>query len=270
MKTIREAVLRGEPIDFAPFVDVHGHWGPWAITCVPHCQDAGRLRDEMDRYGCDMVWMSASEPGYGDAMRVTNDIVFGLARELPDRVIPYCTLSACEQDRCLEELRRCLALGPCIGVKMHRYHQPAYTLKADFLQPVLETLEAEGVIYMNHDLGDLDTLRWAAAKYPRLTFMDGHFRVASRDLCAEHTNVCDCTCAAMVPDEVRVEVARRGRSDNLLVGSDIGLLCLAFGIGMVAYADIPEPDKRNILGLNAIRLLERTRWFRKPMIRKAW
>ena len=44
-------------------------------------------------------------------------------------------------------------------------------------------------------------------------------------------------------------------------------LVLAFGIGALAYAGIPEQDKRNLLGLNAVKLLERTDWFQRSMLR---
>ncbi len=57
----------------------------------------------MDRFGCDMAWISASDPGFGDAMSRKNDYVFALAEQYPERIIPYCTLSANEQDACLAD-----------------------------------------------------------------------------------------------------------------------------------------------------------------------
>lgn len=267
MKTIGDAIRNGEPIDFTPFIDVHGHFGPWMDTCVPYCRDDQRLVAEMDRFGCDMVWMTASDPGYTESMRIKNDYVFDLAAKHPDRVIPFCTLSAHSQTGCLKELKRCLGRGRCIGVKMHRYNQPAYTLKSKFLQPVLELMEEHRLVYMNHDLGEFPDIRWAAKRYPKLIFMGGHFNPALNEMAGTVPNVTNCTCAAMRPDAVGDEVKRLGRSRALLVGSDFGLFCLAFGVGMVAYAAIPETDKQNILGLNAVRLLERTQWFKASMLR---
>ena len=62
------------------------------------------------------------------------------------------------------------------------------------------------------------------------------------------------------------EVKRIG-SKTMLVGSDFGLFCLSFGIGMVAHADITESEKQDLLGLNALKMLERTGWFDRSMLR---
>lgn len=267
MKTIRDAVRAGEPIDFTPFIDVHGHFGPWCDTTVPWSLDYGRVIDEMDRLGCDIICMTAADPGYAAPMREKNDLVFALADAWPDRVVPYCSLSANEPDGCLEELRRCLARGRCLGVKMHVYQQPPYTLESDFLQPVLELLAEHRLVYLNHTLGDPDILCRVLRRYPDLCFMNGHFSPVCNDLARDFANLFDCTCAAQAPDDVGREVRRLGRSETMLVGSDFGLFCLAFGIGMIAYADIEERHKRNIIGLNAVKLLERTSWYSPSMLR---
>jgi len=267
MSTILDAVRQGEPVNFTPFIDVHGHFGPWPDTTIPHSLDYGRLIGEMDRFGCDMVWMSAADPGYAAPMSVKNDYVFDLAEAHPDRIIPFCTLSANEPGRCLAELRRCLSRGRCIGVKMHVYQQPAYTLKSDFLQPILEVLAGHRLVYMNHDLGNEECLRWALTRYADLIFISGHFNGRINDLAREYPNLRDCTCAAQSPDSVGNEVKRLGRSDTMLVGSDFGLFCLAFGIGMVAYAEIEESHKRNLLGLNAVKIMERTKWYSPSLLR---
>jgi len=268
MKTIESAVRNEEPIDFTPFIDSHCHFGPWRRTFIPHALDRGRVIAEMDRFGCDMVWMSASGPGHADAMSVKNDYVFDFAAEYPDRIIPYCTLSSNKPDQCLAELKRCIARGRCIGVKMHRYYQAEYTLKTDFVQPVLSLLAEHRLVYLNHQLGEADAIEWAADKYPDVTFMEGHFWPGFTDMAGSRSNLVNNICAASSPDAIGKEVRRVGRSDTLLVGSDFALFCLAFGIGMVAHADMPEQDKRNILGLNALKLLQRTSWFEPSILMK--
>lgn len=227
---------------------------------MPWCLDGHRLLAEMDRYGCAMVWMSAADPGYAGAMDWKNDFVFDLADEWPDRVVPYCSLSANEPAGCLGELRRCLGRGRCVGVKMHRYEQPRYTLESDFLQPVFEVLDEKRMVYLNHCFEDHAALVWAAERYPHVTFLAGHMDSRINDLAVRHANIRDCTCAAESPGAVTAEVRRLGRSDTMLVGSDVGLFSLSFGMGAVAYGDMAEEDKSNILGRNALRLLARMGW----------
>jgi predicted TIM-barrel fold metal-dependent hydrolase len=267
MKTIRECVAAGLPIE-APFIDAHGHFGPWPETVIPSALDPELNIAEMDRFGCDMVWMSASNPGYSDDLSRKNDLVFDLAERYPDRIIPYCTLSSWEPEKNVPELTRCLSRGPCIGVKMHRYRQPGYTVKSDFLQPVLELLQEHRLLYMNHSFPSLPDLEWACGRYPDLVFMEGHFAGYYADLTVKLPNFVDCTCAALGYREVENQVRRMGRSDSLLVGSDFSLFSLAFGIGQVAYTALPEEDQRAILGQNAIRIMERMRWFRRSLISK--
>jgi len=267
MSTIYEQVLRGEPIDSSPFIDTHGHFGPWSGTCIPYAMDRGRVIGEMDRFGCDMLWVSASDPGWGDAMAVKNDYVFAFADQYPDRIIPYCTLSANEQDGCLAELKRCLGRGRCVGVKMHVYYQPPYTLRSDFLQPIFEVLNEHKLVYINHVLMEPADYCWAVEKYPEITFVNGHAHPQVNDYAKNYSNLYDCTCAAQPPDWITNEVRRVG-SSTMLVGSDFPLFCLAFGVGMVAYAQLPEGDKQNILGLNAVRIMERISWFDKSLLKR--
>jgi predicted TIM-barrel fold metal-dependent hydrolase len=267
MTTIYDAVGRGAPLDFTPFIDVHGHFGTWMETAVPNALDAARLIAEMDRWGCDQVWMTASEPGFGAPMRDQNDTVFGLAQAHPDRILPYCTLSANEPDQCLAELRRCLEYPRCIGVKMHRCDQPAYTLKSDFLRPVLELLNERRLVYMNHAYLNLADLDWALERYPDLTFINGHMAHNLMERAGRFANFYVCTCAAMLPDEMGGVVRRAGSSDKLLVGSDFNLFCLAFGPGMLAYSSMSENDQRNILGRNALRILDRQAWWSASLLR---
>ena len=260
MRPVYQAVTEAAAVETL-FIDIHGHFGTWPETVIPYAMDRGRVIAEMDRYGCDQVWMAAANPGYADDIAVKNDIVLDFADAQPDRIIPYCTLSAHRPEGNLPELRRCLGRGRCIGVKMHRYEQPAYSLRSDFLQPVLEMLAERRGVYLNHEYPDLPALRWALEKYPDLTFIAGHMSPPINDLAGEHANLRDCTCAALLYQQVAQEVRRLGTSQTMLVGSDFSLFHLGFGIGMVAYADIPEADKRNILGLNALKLLRRTAWF---------
>jgi len=265
--TIYETVLNGESLR-VPYIDVHGHFGPWPESVIPHSLDEGRIIAEMDRYGCDMVWMTASNPGYSGDISEKNDFVFDFAERYPDRIIPYCVLSANTPERNVAELRRCLDRGRCIGVKMHVYRQPEYTMRSDFLQPVFEILSEHGLVYMNHGYPNLPDLEWALQRYPDLVFLGGHFGPDYYRPVLDYPNFYDCTCAAQSYNCVDREVRQHRDSEKLLVGSDFSLFQLGFGVGMIAYTEMPEADKEAILGRNALTLLERTRWFERGMVRK--
>jgi uncharacterized protein len=255
---LRDIVVSGIPVD-TPYIDVHCHFGTWAQTTVPHCVDTGRLIDEMDRFGCDQIWVCASDPGMSGSVSEKNDVVFSLAEKYPGRVLPYCTLSSNDTVGALSELDRCLRRGPCVGVKMHRYRQAEYTVRSAFLRPVFDRLAELGLVYLNHVFVNHEHLVLAAESYPGITFFSGH-GVDSQinDLAVKYQNIRDCTCAARKPNEIGMEVARLGRGDTMVVGSDFGLFSLAFGIGPVAFASMNETDKRAILGMNALSILEQS------------
>lgn len=257
MMSLRETVLEGRPLG-VPFIDVHCHYGRFSQTVVPHGLDTSLLVAEMERYGCDQIWVSAGEPGMAGDLRAKNDAVFAFAATYPDRVLPYCTLSANDPDGAAAELARCLSMGPCVGVKMHRYRQAPYTMDAEFLRPVFELLAEHRLVYLNHVFVDHDSLVCAARRYREVTFLSGHgVDTAINDLAVEHDNVRDCTCAALTPDEIGEEVKRLGRSDTMLVGSDFGLFNLGFGLGPVVFSTASQKQQRSIIGGNALSLFSR-------------
>jgi predicted TIM-barrel fold metal-dependent hydrolase len=259
MKTIFQSVADGLPLQ-VPFIDVHGHLGPWPETTGAPAGDPRRVVAEMDRYGCDMVWMTAATAGADDDTRANNDRVFDLAAQFPDRIIPYCTLPADRPEQMTAELVRCLGRGRCIGAKLHAPAPSACELRDARIQPVLEMLQHNRLVLLKHTFADLADLRWALAKYPDLVFISGQMSRPINELAHECQNLYVCTCDAYLHDHAE-ELAATGRADRLLVGSDFSLFYLGFGVGVVGYTAIPEPDKVSILGGNALRLLERMPWF---------
>ena len=256
MTSLLDSVRRGLPVA-QPFIDVHCHFGPWSNTTQVGAMDEHQVVASMDRYGCDIAWVCASGAGWADAVDEQNDRVFRFAGNFPDRILPYCTLSSLDPDGALAELERRLEGGPCIGVKLHRGRQPAYTLRDDWLQPVFERLDELGLVHMNHDLGDRRDLAWVLDRYPNMQVLSGHgiYRDID-DMAMARPNLMECTCAAQSYGEVEREVLRLERADTLVVGSDFTIFHIGFGIGMVAYARISETDKLAIIGGNAIDMIE--------------
>jgi predicted TIM-barrel fold metal-dependent hydrolase len=257
---IHRALLAGRAIDFAPVIDCHGHFGQWSDTVVPDSLDHAKALRAMDAWGVDLVVLSAAEPGYGGDRSLANDRVIGFCRAAPERIMGYCTLSAHRPEGNLDELARCYDAGLRFGVKMHRYKQPAYRITDAFLDPVFAFLNERHLVYLNHTLGSMQEIRAAAERWPNVTFMNGHGTVEIAELAQSVPNVRANVCAMIYYRDIDRFVRAQGAT-NLLLGSDFNLFQLGFGIGPVAYAAIPEQDKRNILGLNAIEVMERMAWY---------
>ncbi len=257
---IHEAVLSGRPIDFTPVIDSHCHFGTWLNTTVPDSLDFGKTLRDMDAWGIDLAIFAASEPGYGGDISLANDRVIEFVKVVPNRIMGYCTLSANRPGQNLDELKRSYEAGLRLGVKMHRYNQPAYAITDSFLDSVFEFLNEKRLIYINHSLGSLETIREAAERWPGITFMNGHGSIEIAGLARSVPNVRSNVCAMIYYGSIAQLVEAHG-SQNLLLGSDFNLFYPGFGIGPVAYARIAEEDKLNILGLNAIKVLRRMEWY---------
>ena len=256
---IHQAVLQGRPLDFTPVIDCHAHFGTWENTTVPDSVDYDKVLRSMDAWGMDVVVFSTSHPGYGGALSEANDRVIAFVQAAPERIMGYCTLSANRPERNLAELKRCYDAGLRFGVKMHRYKQPEYAITDRFLDPVFEFLNERRLVYLNHSLGPLDVIRTAAERWPGVTFMNGHGTIDVAGLARTTPNVC-----AMIYTQQVAQLVRAHGSRQLLLGSDFNLFQPGFGIGPVAYARISEQEKRNILGLNAIALMEKMAWYEGP------
>jgi hypothetical protein len=142
---------------------------------------------------------------------------------------------------------------------MHRYSQPAYTLAEKFLEPIFEFLNERRLIYLNHTLGPLDELRAIAQRFPGIAFMNGHGDKEHAQLGLEVGNVFANVCAMRQHNEV-TDLVRRFGAKHLLLGSDFGLFQAGFGIGPVAFAEISEEEKLDVLGRNALGILKRMAW----------
>jgi predicted TIM-barrel fold metal-dependent hydrolase len=258
---VYEAIRAGTPLDFAPVIDMHGHFGPSAVACARPMVDPERVGREMDLYGVAVVICSATSLGCAGSLGRANDEVLRAVRALPGRVLGYSTLSSTRPERNLDELERCYDQGLRCGVKMHRYDQPEYRITDKCLEPVFEFLSERRLIYLNHVLGTTEEIAELARRYPEMTILNGHGGELHARLGREFPNVYANSCSMMAHRSVEELVAHCG-AEHLTLGSDFSLFQLGWGVGPVAYAEIPGADKLAILGGNAMKILSRMAWFR--------
>ena len=257
---IHAALLAGQPLDFLPVIDLHGHYGESAYATTRPQDDPEMMVREMDLYGVDVVVCSAIAVGSAGSLRRANDQVLAATQAAPGRILGYCVLSSNRPQENLDELKRCYDLGLRCGVKMHRYHQPEYCITDPFLAPVFEFLNEKRLIYLNHALGtDADVME-LARRYPELTIINGHGGIPHARIGRQYPHVYANSCSMMGVDGVELLVQAAG-AKHLTLGSDFSLFQLGWGVGPIAYATIPESDKAAILGGNALRLFRRAAWF---------
>ncbi|HPJ23004.1 MAG TPA: amidohydrolase family protein, partial [Clostridia bacterium] len=83
----------------------------------------------------------------------------------------------------------------------------------------------------------------------------GHCIFEYAELARKYENMYINTCAEIGFDNIRRIVEAAG-AEKIIYGSDMSALDVTFSLGAVAYAKIPDDDKRKILGLNMKNIME--------------
>ena len=98
-----------------------------------------------------------------------------------------------------------------------------------------------------------DVLDRIAREFPSVDFITGHW-LAHEVL--RLPNVF-CNMWGLIPMGALERGVRQYGADKFLYGPDAFLNPISVGIGLIVHADIPEGDKRKILGLNQAKLLDK-------------
>lgn len=198
-------------------------------------------------------------------LRRQNDDVLRAIKRFPHRVFGFVYLNPKHPAASLEELDRCVAHGPMVGVKLwvaERCTAPtldplvrrAVELQAVILQHTY--IKATGNLPGESTPGDLVTL---AQRHPDATFICGHTGGNTalgvpviRDCKNIHADLCGSDpMAGLTEMAVRELGARR-----VLYGSDAGGRSFASQLAKIQGAEISRRAKQLILGENLQRLLE--------------
>jgi len=141
------------------------------------------------------------------------------------------------------------------GVKLIcDYH--GYPTEGPLVDIACQFADEHGLFILNHNWGSAEQIRRLCETYPNACFIAGHSTTAYGQVTKEVGNlfVCTCPCEEWSYPEKLVEIYG---ADRLLFGSDLTDLPIAWGMGQIVYARIPESDKRRILGENLRGLLDR-------------
>ncbi len=247
-------------------IDCHTHLIAFEGTAQ---QRAARLLYFADKLGIDVVCLSLGSSlvcqPTPEEVAEANDFVLDAAGHNPGRIIGFCYVSPAHPEVSLAEMERCVAQGPMRGLKAWVCRRctdpgmdPICQYAAELEVPLLQHTWRKTVGQMEHESRPSD-LAELAARHPHANFLMAH--------CGgqwEHGINC-------VPDlpNVFLDLAggdpERGQTEKavavvgaerVVYGSDAGGRSFASQLAKVTGADIPEADKRLILGENIRRLLK--------------
>lgn len=262
---ILDDFLAGGPLVCGDIVDCHSHLGPALYQQVPD-SDADGLVRTLDSLGVSLACVSHSIAMVSD-WRLGNDLLIDAVRRYPDRIFGYAVFNPRYPDEMPAELDRCAAAG-LRGLKIHPdFHDtPA---DSPLYDAVYERSQAENRVLLCH-YGGGPAPRAGAPLYGRVverfggaTYVMAHSlpgRSAVQlavELFGRRDNVYFDLANAFQPGVIEY-AARRLGVERLLYGTDGCWSAMTHRLGLVCGADLPEKDKRAILGGNMRALLSRS------------
>lgn len=229
----------------------------------------GRLLEFADRMGiarlCVYMGMTWSYDPSPDDLRQQNDEVLAAIKRYPDRAFGLVYLSPKHVRASLDELNRCVADGPMVGVKLW----VAGHADGPQLDPIVERATELNAVIFQHTwikiTGNLPgestptQLAALAARHPEARFICGHtggdWEQGIRAVRAQPNISVDLGGGDPVAGITEMAVRELG-AERVLFGSDAPGRSFASQLAKVRGAYIPDESKQLILGENLQRLLK--------------
>ncbi|MFW5869209.1 MAG: amidohydrolase family protein [Armatimonadota bacterium] len=233
------------------FMDCHGHLGEASPNHVNHLPVEGMIA-EMDRCGIEHCLVFGLEGVLGDETWC-NDYVADAVARFPDRFTGFTLVNLNHGEAALRaEMQRGWEMG-LRGVKLINSYQ-GYPTEGPLIDVAVEFCHERGLFALNHDWGSARQMERLCTRYPDACFITGHATAAYAEVTRRHPNLFISTCPFHTWRRVEQFVEIYG-ADRLLFASDLTDLPIAWGLGPIMYARIPEEDKRKVLGGNLRQLL---------------
>lgn len=265
---ILQAVRRREPIEDMEVIDAHAHIAEKGrsdnIIAVMPQSDAAGVVDRNRRLGVAVTCTSSWTGIWCDARR-GNEVTHQAMKDFPGEIIGYATLHPSEVQDWDSELNYWHETCGLKGLKpyypRHRipYNDPRY-------EPWFSYGHRHRLFALMHFSDNfVAEMEEIASKYPDLIFLLAHtgmsYETARKhiQLAKKFPNICcEITYTAVTNGIIEFLVQEIG-SEKVIYGSDAAMRDPFPQFGWVAYADISEADKRNILGRNMRKILDRCR-----------
>ena len=269
---VAEVARAGPPYDDLVIFDNHLHFGH-APAVYEAAADPVELARQMSRIGIRVAVVSSIWAIFSGDIRAGNDEVLAALDQFPDRYLGYVVVHPAYPELLASELERCLRHPRMRGIKLHpteyshpvkvtdpRY-RPAFEYARDHGYPILihtgpeaqrAYCGAEAVAKVAREFPSVPVILAHTMGFDRWEGVEEAVAVAAR---LDNAYVDLSGSAGRHYGLVEYAVQRAG-SEKILYGSDVPQLTFTFPLGPVFYADIPDSDKENILGLNTARIFD--------------
>ncbi|MCR4438060.1 MAG: amidohydrolase family protein [bacterium] len=263
---VLQCALRGEAVRDSVVIDAHAHIvqaaGKGASRVAMNRADAQAVVERNRRLGVAKTCVSAWTAVWGDYVLGNQDTLQAM-RAFPEEIVGYAVLDPNYVTDWERECRfyhlecRFLGMKPYYPRQKVPYNDPLFT-------PWYRFGDEHRLFCLLHYSDKFkEEVSDIAPRYPNIAFILAHsgtsWKVAREHvaLAKQFPNVfLEITFTSVTNGVIEFMLEELG-SERVLYGSDAPMRDPYPQFGWVAYADLPEEDKRNILGRNMQRILDR-------------
>ena len=270
-QSVTQAIRDGEPFD-VEVIDAHAHFSGF-LQRGKLPPGAATLIRAMDRCGINLsVFSNSSAIGAPDVegFRAGNEAAIAAMKKHPGRLLAYLVFQPHFVDASLAMAERILEPGPGpVGFKLHgvahdypvdgegyrRAYQFAHEHKLPVLFHVKSSHGAETPTLRNEPLPVV--LSRVLSEFSGMRLIIAHYGRSIDDwvgFTAKHPNAFMETAASGVPFRVLERTVAAAGPSRILFGSDSTYLSPGAQLAKIAFADISEEAKKQILASNARRV----------------
>jgi predicted TIM-barrel fold metal-dependent hydrolase len=248
--------------------DCHCHMIGFAgITAEEKADDMIKIADRVgvERMVLLTGWTLHRAPGL-EGLRDGNNEVFAAVKHAPNRFCGYAFMDPNYMDACLEEIERCIANGPLVGMKFE--FDTLKKASSTELDPIFARAAELNAVILHHtwikttatepDESTPMELAETARRHPKAIVVCGHtggtWELGIRAIRDVKNMYCDVAGSDPTAGFTEMAVRELG-AERVLYGSDVGGRSFASQLGKVMGADITESARRLIMGGNQRRLL---------------
>jgi len=261
-----ELARKGLPFEDIFLVDMHCHLGAYNSYYIPYLEEseqALQYRRTMEKMGVNYSVVSMLRGLASGELSANLDLYNFMQQD--EKLLGWVTYIPSLINESLDIAERCFALtNRFIGFKVHPEINRYPIFGPDYI-PMWEYAHERGLIVLAHAWGansEPSMFREIAAQYSNAKILLGHCGgrepeiSAAIQLANQYEQVYLDLNGAFIYSRLWLEhFVQRADTSKLLFSSDTMFNNIFWEIGHVAFADIPEAVKVDILGLNAKRLL---------------